>query len=587
MIQITEAIVIDNNIGNMVWAITQAGEEAKLYISVNDINSTYAAVVVYDKGGYDPSSLSAIRSKDSVPITLLSDSKTAVITKTTLNLNNYESFFIYHKGSVSLKIGWESIIIDGLIDGLKTNEQNNMCCTPNEICHYAYADSGADINYGNTTNFINFGSIVVLAGTTDFVGITCKSDNSIFIYYQDDTNNDIDGITSSYPYSSFSSPFTIEDDAGTYLMMPVCKTDINDNIHCVIMEGSDDSPDSAYYVNSSSWDTQYVINDDVDDDTDICDIIINNTCPYVFCIGSDTDQIQMWSSCLLGWGNANRIAKGNIFISGGSDSGLSASIYNDYSIIAFINGSLTSGDVGICFATLDSGSTNDCKVVDTTTDWDAIDLAVSANDNILILASDIGSTHEPLVLFNSTNYGDTFTQTTLQQDLGNIPNFGLLNMHYPEGNIITSVGHYLFYMSDPDDLVYSNFTISYVDYTDTSFTIFLPDGYIECLFNSTLATQNNIVCDGQTSEVPFFNVTNTGNIELDFSLFLNNGAPYNITTIASFDNNYVSYIRLNETEKVLYNNLNPGLSFAIWFKSNFSDVRYAEQERLLNLNSSR
>ncbi|RLG24313.1 hypothetical protein DRN85_07840, partial [Methanosarcinales archaeon] len=95
------------------------------------------------------------------------------------------------------------------------------------------------------------------------------------------------------------------------------------------------------------------------------------------------------------------------------------------------------------------------------------------------------------------------------------------------------------------------------------------DGLVgEWLFDHGPSTQLNVTPDGQNSTIPFYNVTNTGNVSLDVRLALNQTVS-GITLKADTDNTPTGAQEVNTTLSTIYENLAPDNSVNIWLWSDF------------------
>ncbi len=97
----------------------------------------------------------------------------------------------------------------------------------------------------------------------------------------------------------------------------------------------------------------------------------------------------------------------------------------------------------------------------------------------------------------------------------------------------------------------------------------LPAGYSYAKFEPTLSTDTDVEPNGQTSTVPFYNVTNTGNVNLDVRLALNQTVS-GITLKADTDNTPTGAQEVNTTLSTIYEALAPDNSVNIWLWSDFN-----------------
>ena len=106
---------------------------------------------------------------------------------------------------------------------------------------------------------------------------------------------------------------------------------------------------------------------------------------------------------------------------------------------------------------------------------------------------------------------------------------------------------------------------------DTSFTVTLPTGTLIAVYQFLNKTHSNLMPINQTSEVPFLNITNTGNVNLNLSLYLNQSLDENITLKAGNTSVVSNAIELNTSSKYIYYGLNPTNSIGIWFWSSITN----------------
>lgn len=121
---------------------------------------------------------------------------------------------------------------------------------------------------------------------------------------------------------------------------------------------------------------------------------------------------------------------------------------------------------------------------------------------------------------------------------------------------------------------------------DTSFTVTLPVGYTFLKFNASNSTVTNLGPDGQVSYRPIFNITNVGNINLSFTLNLNDTVN-NITTYADLSNNFsTGKIEINASNTTIIPNLNPGKSQNIWMVADVDKAPTMNINRTLIINNN-
>ena len=118
---------------------------------------------------------------------------------------------------------------------------------------------------------------------------------------------------------------------------------------------------------------------------------------------------------------------------------------------------------------------------------------------------------------------------------------------------------------------------------DTSFTVTLPSGYTHLKFEPSNSTAQNVTPNGQTDSQEFYNVTNTGNVNLDIRLQLNETVS-NILLKADTDNNPLGAKEVNTTLVIIYSNLATSNSADIWLWSDFSHTVEQDTNKTINVN---
>ena len=120
--------------------------------------------------------------------------------------------------------------------------------------------------------------------------------------------------------------------------------------------------------------------------------------------------------------------------------------------------------------------------------------------------------------------------------------------------------------------------------TDTSFTVTLPAGYTYAHFNLTgvegASTKTNYPPEGQSDSQPFFNISNTGNVNLTVKMKINATIP-NVILKADTDNNPSGAKEINTTYAVLCEDLPPNEYLNVWLWTDLSHAEEQETEREL------
>jgi len=118
---------------------------------------------------------------------------------------------------------------------------------------------------------------------------------------------------------------------------------------------------------------------------------------------------------------------------------------------------------------------------------------------------------------------------------------------------------------------------------DTSFTVTLPSGYTYLKFEPANSTIVNVAPNGQTDSQEFYNVTNTGGINLDIRLQLNETVP-NIVLKADSDNNPTGAKEVNTTLVTIYTNVVPTGTADIWLWSDFTYAVEQDTNKTISIN---
>ena len=146
------------------------------------------------------------------------------------------------------------------------------------------------------------------------------------------------------------------------------------------------------------------------------------------------------------------------------------------------------------------------------------------------------------------------------------------------------------YNTSNSSLMSNSTTLSFTTAaTDTSFTVTLPVGYAYAHFNLTgvtnPSTQTNYEPEGQNSTEEFYNVTNTGNVNLDVRMQLNTTIT-NVVLKADTDNNPTGAKEVNTSLVTIYSDLAQGNSVDIWMWSDFSHAIEQVTNKTLSINVS-
>lgn len=122
-----------------------------------------------------------------------------------------------------------------------------------------------------------------------------------------------------------------------------------------------------------------------------------------------------------------------------------------------------------------------------------------------------------------------------------------------------------------------------VSAADTTFTVTLPGGYSYAKFEPSNSTHKNCTPNGQTDSVPFYNVTNTGNVPLDIRMGLN-ATVTNIDLKADTDNNPSGSTTITTSLQTIQSNLAVDSSVDIWLWSDFDHAIEQTTNKTLEIN---
>jgi len=107
----------------------------------------------------------------------------------------------------------------------------------------------------------------------------------------------------------------------------------------------------------------------------------------------------------------------------------------------------------------------------------------------------------------------------------------------------------------------------------------------EWTFDYGPSSQQNVTPEGQNSTTPFYNITNTGNVNLTVKMKINATIP-NVILKADTDNNPSGAKEINTTYATLCEDLPAGNSINIWLWTDLSHAEEQETEKELEINVS-
>ena len=121
--------------------------------------------------------------------------------------------------------------------------------------------------------------------------------------------------------------------------------------------------------------------------------------------------------------------------------------------------------------------------------------------------------------------------------------------------------------------------------SDTTFTVSLPVGYTKPVFQPPNSTATNYPPNGQTSSQEFYNVSNSGNVNLDIRMRLNTTVS-TITLKADDDNTPAGAQTIGTNLVTLYTGLPQGDTADIWLWSDFDHTPPQTANRTVYINVS-
>jgi hypothetical protein len=117
----------------------------------------------------------------------------------------------------------------------------------------------------------------------------------------------------------------------------------------------------------------------------------------------------------------------------------------------------------------------------------------------------------------------------------------------------------------------------------TTFTVSLPTGRDYAIFEPENSTATNVPPGGQNSSTAFYNVTNTGNVNLSIGMQLN-ATVSNILLKAGTDNDPGGAKEVNTTLVTIFSSLEQWDSVEIWIWSDFSHAIEQQTNKTLSIN---
>ena len=345
-----------------------------------------------------------------------------------------------------------------VIDGTSTNTASaytpnkNICRTPNGILHVAYRGEGDDVLYTSSSNNGTTwaASTTLRIGTVATVGVLCKSNNNVTVYYIE--SGDLRALDYN---TSWSAIYQIEDDIAT-LESPSCDVDSNDVYHCTAHDGND----QVIYVNSSDLDNAVNVYSNTSFTPNMCDLAIvpENNDVLIACSESDTSTYYIFSRA-KGWGySSNRTVIGSSVT--GVTLGLYPSIVSRNGLIYFYasTGPSTEPDayIGTYCTSPYNQLTFTCTYTNTVVYSQHPEIAVSG-DGFLFLLHDSSSGTTGSLYYSIKGSNDIWSSKTL---LDNAANYGsIADSAFPISNRMQGTVYYL-YTTSGFDLVFNTFNMA-------------------------------------------------------------------------------------------------------------------------------
>tara|TARA_Y100000034_G_scaffold57674_1_gene70430 strand:- start:4308 stop:9446 length:5139 start_codon:yes stop_codon:yes gene_type:complete len=358
------------------------------------------------------------------------------------NVTCGNSSFETLSGEERVSVGW-----NGRFTGLKaqdrfptfTNMQRKIVKDSSGTLHTVYKSEGFDLGYCNSTdNGDSWSCKKLLEASVTDVGIIVKSNDELFVYF--DNGQDVDSFNSSDGGATWNSVPNIID-ASSNTGDPSCAVDSNDIVHCCSAKNTG----VLLYVNSTDWTDIETVNNNSADDTDFCHLEVdNNNCVYILGEGSIQDDLDIWGSCLNGWGDANRVSvfegtgahRPNMIIDNSN---------NIYTVFTYGSG------IRLANST-DGGTTWSDKQIVIPGVYPS--LTLTDNGDLYVVyatASPTTTIHSPLRYINSSDNGTTWSSAIQIQEEVGYPN--VLSSTFPKFNNNTNrlnmvyggFGEYVYY----------------------------------------------------------------------------------------------------------------------------------------------
>lgn len=460
MIGLISIVNAGNYIGDssrdIKWNINYSGIEKSLLVNYNRINKslTQFCIDFIDKDKYLFDMFMEAKDIRNVPI-LIEKGDLEINNKIDLSYSNCIN--VIHNDiskELSFKIGWDSILIDGVAVSTATQDSgDNLCEDDNDIWHVVYVGGDNDLWYGNSTNFGENWSISELSFFTyQSVGVVCVENESIIAYGE--SGGDISMCFSEDSGKKWDSCTDIESNINSYMDSPNAVSDSQSNVHFVFVAGTSTGDSVAYYINLTSIESpKQLTGTSGTDNSNHCGIEVDiDDNVYIACVGSDYDDLDIWSS-KDGYGSKNYIhnSMGAMIV---DNSHIDMDIVDDK--IYIVTTALS--DVWLCNNSVNTWNTGwECNELDSSAS-ESPTLGVSNSSDIHIIYTDDAASPS-LFRTNSSDGINWEVRTTIVNQAGHYPSIMKTNTI---GNAYIHDSVHIIYTDEANNAVrYMNYTIQY------------------------------------------------------------------------------------------------------------------------------
>lgn len=130
-------------------------------------------------------------------------------------------------------------------------------------------------------------------------------------------------------------------------------------------------------------------------------------------------------------------------------------------------------------------------------------------------------------------------------------------------------------------------TMNWIVPSDTTFTVSLPDGESTIDFNPASGTEDYVQPDGQNNDTgePVINITNAGNVNLNFTNNLTASKPAFATLMSNNDPNHLNSTAFDTTAVLIEEDVAPAAVVAVYLWTNITDATGGTTARTYQINS--